>query len=64
MIDKVYEREQTLRKQVEELKIVIDESKRQKQVEEIVDSEFFHELKVKAEQMRSQQRKKKPGDES
>ncbi len=64
MIDKVYEREQTLRRQVEELKIVIDEGKRQKQVEEIVDSEFFHELKVKAQQMRAQQNKNKPGDQT
>ncbi len=54
MIDKVYKREQTLRKQVEELKIAIDESKRRKQVEDIVESEFFQSLKEKALQMRSQ----------
>lgn len=54
MIDKVYQREQTLRKQVEELKIVIDENKKNKQVEDIVDSEFFQELKIKAQKMRSQ----------
>ena len=59
MIDKVYQREQTLRKQVEELKIVIDENKRNKQVEDIVDSEFFQSLKIKAQQMRSQQPPKK-----
>lgn len=62
MIDKVYQREQVLRKQVEELKIVIDESKRAKQVEDIVESEFFQSLKVKAQQMRQQQQKKH-GDE-
>ncbi|WKZ34153.1 MAG: hypothetical protein QY332_11090 [Anaerolineales bacterium] len=58
MVDKVYQREQVLRKQVEELKIVIDESKRRKQVEDIVESEFFQELKEKAQQMRKQQHKK------
>jgi hypothetical protein len=59
MIDKVYQREQTLRKQVEELKIVIDEGKRNKQVEDIVESEFFQELKVKAQKMRSEHTEKK-----
>jgi len=59
MIDKVYQREQTLRKQVEELKIVIDESKRNKQVEDIVESEFFQELKVKAQKMRTEHFQKK-----
>ncbi|MFN8413467.1 MAG: HAMP domain-containing protein [Anaerolineales bacterium] len=59
MIDKVNQREQTLRRQVEELKIVIDESKKNKQVEDIVDSEFFQELKVKAQKMRLQHSQKK-----
>ncbi|MDP1545567.1 MAG: hypothetical protein Q8L87_06050 [Anaerolineales bacterium] len=59
MVSKIYQREQVLRKQVEELKIVIDESKRSKQVNEIVESEFFQELKEKARKIRSQQ--KKPG---
>jgi hypothetical protein len=59
MVDKVYQREQVLRKQVEELRIVIDESKRRKQVDEIVESEFFQELKEKAQQMRQQQQRKK-----
>lgn len=59
MIDKVYQREQTLRKQVEELKIVIDESKKNKQVEDIVESEFFQELKVKAQKMRTEHIQKK-----
>lgn len=59
MMDKVYQREQTLRKQVEELKIVIDERKRNKQVEDIVESEFFQELKVKAQKMRTEHNQKK-----
>jgi HAMP domain-containing protein len=52
MVDKVYQREQTLIKQVEELKIEIDETKRKSQVSEIVDSEFFVELQAKSRAMR------------
>lgn len=55
MIDKVYTREKILRQQVQELKIEIDQAKRQKQVEEIVDSEFFKDLRIKAQRMRDQQ---------
>jgi methyl-accepting chemotaxis protein len=53
MVDKVYQREQTLKRQVEELKIEIDVAKRQKQVSEIVESDFFQELQVKASNMRN-----------
>jgi methyl-accepting chemotaxis protein len=52
MVDKVYQREQTLLRQVSELKIEIDEVKRQKQVSEIVDSDFFQTLQMKAREMR------------
>ncbi len=62
MVDKVYKREQTLRKQVEELRIAIDESKRRKQVDDIVESEFFQALKEKAQLMRKQH--KSQDDES
>ncbi len=55
MVDKVYKREQNLRQQVKELKIEIDQAKRQKQVGEIVESEFFQELRAKAQKMRQQQ---------
>ncbi len=53
MADKVRQREQTLRKQVEALKIEIDETKRKKQVSEIADSDFFKELQNKARDMRT-----------
>ena len=53
MVDKVYQREVTLRRQVEELKIEIDEAKQQKQVSEIVDSDFFQSLQQKARIMRN-----------
>ncbi len=53
MVNKVYQRERTLIQQVEELKIEIDEAKRIKQVNEIVDSDFFQGLQAKARVMRS-----------
>jgi len=52
MIAKVRIREQTLRKQVAELKIEIDETKRQEQVNELTESEFFKDLTQKARQIR------------
>ena len=58
MVDKVYQREQVLRKQVQELRIEIDQAKRNKQVSEIVDSEFFQDLRLKAQQMREKKKKK------
>jgi hypothetical protein len=54
MADKVRQREQTLKRQVEALKIEIDETKRKKQVSEIADSDFFKELQTKARDMRTQ----------
>jgi hypothetical protein len=56
MAGKVYQREQTLRKQVEALKIEIDDAKRSKQVSEIAETDFFRDLQAKARGMR--QRKK------
>jgi methyl-accepting chemotaxis protein len=56
MVSKVYQREQTLIRQVEELRIEIDEVKRKKQVSEIVESDFFQDLQSKARRMRSRHR--------
>ena len=52
MVDKVYQREQSLLKQVAELKIEIDSSKQKEEVDEIVESEFFQDLQKKAGKMR------------
>lgn len=52
MVDKVRQREQKLRRQVEELKIEIDEAERKEQVEKIVDSDFFRDLQAKAQRVR------------
>ncbi len=53
-----YIREQSLRQQIQQLRIEIDEVKRQKQVSEIVDTDFFQDLRSKARAMR--QRKSSP----
>ncbi len=64
MVDKVYKREQSLRKAVEELKIQIDESKRKQQVDEIVETDFFQSLREKADKLRDQQKSSEEEDES
>ncbi len=53
MVGKVHQREEKLKKQVAELQIVIDEQRRQEQVSEIVDSDFFRDLQDKARKMRN-----------
>ena len=52
MVSKVYQREQTLRMEVQQLRIEIDKTKQQKQVDEIVESDFFKDLQNKAGVMR------------
>jgi CHASE3 domain sensor protein/GAF domain-containing protein len=53
-----YIREQQLKQQIQQLRIEIDEAKREKQVSEIVDSDFFQDLRAKARSMRSRRPKK------
>lgn len=62
MVSKVYQREQNLRRQVEALKIEIDDARRSVQVSEIVETDFFRELQAKAAQMRSRRSRKKAAD--
>lgn len=52
MVAQVDQREQSLRREVAELRIEINEAKRQKNVEDVVDTEFFRELQAKAQQLR------------
>ncbi len=54
-----YIREQSLQQQIQLLRIEIDEVKRQKQVSEIVDTDFFQGLTERARQMREQRRASK-----
>lgn len=54
MAEKVYQRQETLKQEVMQLRIEIDEAKREKQVSDIVDSDFFQELKQKSQELRKQ----------
>lgn len=53
MVDKVAQREQTLRARVQQLEIMVDRSKLTKQVSEIVETEFFQDLQSKVRDMRN-----------
>ncbi len=56
MIGKVAKREEKLKQQVADLQIQIDHSKRDEQVKEIVDNDFFQSLQSKALEMRTRRR--------
>jgi HAMP domain-containing protein len=58
MADKVRTREQNLRERVRKLEIMIDEQKRDKQVSEIVESDFFQDLQARAKEMRERSRRR------
>ncbi|MBN1991084.1 MAG: HAMP domain-containing protein [Anaerolineae bacterium] len=60
MARKVYSREQRLKKQVQELRIEIDDLRRKEEVEKIVDTDFFRDLQSKARHMRRRQRGEAP----
>jgi hypothetical protein len=53
MAQQVMEREEVLRRQVAQMRIEIDAVKRDRQVSEIVESEYFQVLRVRAQQIRS-----------
>lgn len=53
MVGKVYTREQSLRARVQQLEIMIDQGKREREVQQIVESDFFQELQGKVNEMRS-----------
>ena len=53
MAQEVILREQKLRQEVELLRIEIDQAKKERQVAEITETDYFQELKVKAKKMRS-----------
>jgi len=56
MTARVQEREDKLRKQVLELRIAVDETKRKEDVEEILDSEYYRNLKERAKSMRKKRK--------
>jgi len=60
-----YIREQSLRQEIKQLRIEIDETKRQQQVSEIVDTDFFSDLQARAQEIRRRgrrSRKSKPSE--
>lgn len=65
MAREVIERERTLKQQVAQLKIEIDQVKKARQVEEVVSSDFFQELRVKSQEIRDKQARsrKEAGEE-
>ncbi len=56
MIDKVHAREEHLKRQVQELRIEIDQAKKERHVQEIVESDYFKELRATAKEMRKRAR--------
>jgi HAMP domain-containing protein len=62
MVAKVAKREEVLKQQVADLQIILDHSKRDEQVKEIVENDFFQSLQSKAYEMRS--RRQAQGTES
>ncbi|MEM6521987.1 MAG: HAMP domain-containing protein, partial [Cyanobacteria bacterium P01_C01_bin.70] len=52
MAKEVYSREQSLKRQLQALKIEIDESRKSREVREIVETDFFKDLKIKAQNLR------------
>jgi nitrate/nitrite-specific signal transduction histidine kinase len=53
MAREVYAREQRLKQQVQELRIVIDEAKKTHQVTEITETDYFRQLQEKAQRLRN-----------
>jgi adenylate cyclase len=57
------QREKMLRQEVQRLQIEIDQVKREQQVNEITETEFFRELQAKAQQIRRRSQRKAKSDE-
>ena len=58
MTEKIGVRERTLRRQVQALRIEIDEGKRTQEVAQIVETDFFRDLQARAREMRQRQPRK------
>ena len=54
MAREVYAREQSLKQQVQQLRIQIDEAKKAREVAEITESEYFRQLKERARHLRGE----------
>lgn len=60
MVSKVRTREQSLKQQVSDLMIIIDESKSQREVHEITDTDFFRDLQQRADTLRARRSRSEP----
>jgi CRP-like cAMP-binding protein len=54
MVKEVREREEELKEQVQQLKVVIDQQKREQEVSELASSEFFQNLQKSSKKMREE----------
>src|SRR5512139_1515138 len=52
MASEIYAREQNLKRQVQELRIELDEARQARQVAEITESDYFRELEARAQDLR------------
>lgn len=62
MASQVHAREQRLKQHVQELRVEIDQVKRERHVNEITESDYFQELQDKAKQLRSRMSDRSPGE--
>jgi CRP-like cAMP-binding protein len=63
MVQGVKEREDSLKQQVQQLTIQIDQARRQEEFDTLTDSDFFKKLKESAQKMRDQQTEDGEGDQ-
>ena len=59
-----YIREQSLKQEIKQLRLEIDETKRQQQVSEIVDTDFFSDLQARAQEIRRRGRRSRSSGKS
>jgi HAMP domain-containing protein len=63
MASEVYARTLHLKQEVQELRIEVDEAKRQQHVQQVVETEFFQKLQEQARALRSQREQQKDKDQ-
>jgi hypothetical protein len=56
----VQRREEKLKREIEELRIEIDQAKRAQRVQEITETNYFRDLQTRAEELRERKRKRQP----
>ena len=63
MTKEVEKRESSLKRQVKELEIIIDHQKQKNELKKIIETDYFKELKIKANELRKKASKKGGRDE-